>query len=589
MPSFRLAVLAALSLSLISGCGKDASEAALPAVSDNALLGFAPAGTPYLAGDLEPLPDAVIDAMLHRAQPVLTALQAELDEAQTVLQDAPPGSDRGGRVLLAVLQELDGKLSRNGLQSLGLDFQADKVLYGMGAFPVLRLGLSDTGVFRATVQRVIDQAGLVETIKEFQGHSYWRLTHTRGVDEPSEVPIGLYLAIVDDHLAASLFPPAAEADFLPHLLGLARSGGPAAGARLQAAAKRFGYSPYSVASVDFRSLADEFMNPASITTRALAGAGLDLPSQLSEVCQGEYRAMIAHTPALFIGTTEVSESELGTRYVLETEPSLAGRLTSLVAQLPRAGALSSRLLELSFALKFGASRDFLRQNAQSISEAPYQCENLAVINQKAADAYARLSQPMLPLINNFQGLRASISTVHPGALLPNRAEGLLAVHVAQPEMFVGMAQMFVPDLSALQLVPNGPPVQLPASLVPVADLIVFAALSDAAIGVSVGAGEEGGLTAFLNSQADADGTFISVDYDTAALLDLTAAAQGGGPTNTAGSKHQAHRLAVTLARAIRRAQRSMAGRTWFAARFTGDGLVIDSRMTYTSPAQGRSD
>lgn len=589
MPSFRLAVLAALSLSLISGCGKDASEAASLAAADNALLAFAPVDTPYLSGNLAPLPDAVIDALLKRAQPVLAALQAELGEAKTVLQDAPPGSDRGGQVLLAVLQELDGKLSRGGLESLGLDFQADQVLYGVGAFPVLRLGLSDTGVFRATLQRVIDRAGLAATTKEFQGHSYWRLALDRAVDEPSELPVGLYLAIVDDHLAASLFPPAAEADFLPHLLGLERSGGPTAQARLRAAAKRFGYTPYSVASVDFLGLADEFMDPASITTRALSGTGLDLPSQPSEVCQREYRAMIAHTPALFIGTTEVTESELGMRYVLETESSLAGQMTSLVAQLPRAGALASRLLELSFALKLGATRDFLRQQAQSISAAPYQCENLAVINQKAVDAYARLSQPMLPLINNFQGLRASISTLNPGALLPHRAEGLLAVHVAQPEMFVGMAQMFLPDLSAVQLVPNGPPVQLPATLVPVADLIVFAALSDAAIGVSVGAGEEDGLTAFLNSQTEADGTFISVDYDTTALVDMTAAARGHGQTDAADTQHHPHGPAIRLARAIQQAQRSMAGRTWLAARFTGDGLVIDSRMTYTRPDRGKSD
>ena len=59
----------------------------------------------------------------------------------------------GVQLMHAVLTEMDGKLNRPGLESMGFDLQSDKVIYGMGAFPVIRLGLSDAAALRATILR----------------------------------------------------------------------------------------------------------------------------------------------------------------------------------------------------------------------------------------------------------------------------------------------------------------------------------------------------------------------------------------------------------------------------------------------------
>ena len=60
------------------------------------------------------------------------------------------------RRLAALLDEFEGKLNREGLESLGWDPQSSNVIYGVGAFPVARMGLSDAATLRATILRVLE-------------------------------------------------------------------------------------------------------------------------------------------------------------------------------------------------------------------------------------------------------------------------------------------------------------------------------------------------------------------------------------------------------------------------------------------------
>jgi hypothetical protein len=225
----------------------------------------------------------------------------------------------------------------------------------------------------------------------------------------------------------------------------------------------------------------------------------------------------------------------------------------------------------------------------AITRAPYQCERLQALNAGAADALIQLDKPAPPLVNNFRGLRLSFGRFSMAGSMPGVVEGLIAVHVEQPEMFVGMAQMFLPDLTSLNLVKGNPPVQLSASLIPVPDTVAFAALSDNAIGVSLGAGEEIRLPAYLAQQAIADGTFLSLNYDTAAYLDFTQgmsekwqhhAGESDGEDGVPVSRAEHEAVAKEIAGAVQHAYKTVAGRSQLSLRFTAQGLVIDSRMTF---------
>ena len=172
---------------------------------------------------LAPVPNEVIDSFLQKAAPVLLALQAELAQSRSRLESDTEVTHDGHSLLLALLQELDGKINRPGLESLGFDLQSDKVFYGMSAFPVARMGLSDGSALKAAVQRVIERAGIEVSESDFQGQAYWRLGDAQMSGHQSDVPVGLYIAILEDQFAFSIFPTTAESDFLPLFLGMQKN------------------------------------------------------------------------------------------------------------------------------------------------------------------------------------------------------------------------------------------------------------------------------------------------------------------------------------------------------------------------------
>ena len=117
-----------------AACGKreDAVTAPPDLTAANPLLAYVPADTPYLLANLEPPPEEVIEVYLERMQPVLDAMQDELGRVRSGLESSTEGAvarqDEGTRFARALLAELDGRLSREGLNSLGLDIRSNKAM-----------------------------------------------------------------------------------------------------------------------------------------------------------------------------------------------------------------------------------------------------------------------------------------------------------------------------------------------------------------------------------------------------------------------------------------------------------------------------
>jgi hypothetical protein len=597
MIDIRLAALGAATLMTLAACSKseDAAavaveEATAAAVSQtrNSLFEYVPADTPYLLGNLQPPSDEVIDTFLQRVQPVLDSVQQELSKARETMDAKSAGSsestseqqhdDLGVQLMHAVLMELDGKLNRPGLESLGFDLQSHKVIYGMGAFPVIRIGLLDAAALRQSIMRVLENAGISAAELDHQGVSYWRLID----EEDAQEPAGLYVSILADHLAISVFPPTAEEELLPAFLGVELPEDSNAAARLAELNAEHGYTAFGSGILDLNKLLDEFITPGTVLSRTLAQSGELDPSSITPECKDEIRGIVNNTPRMTMGVTELTTDAVAIQYRIETAPSLAQQLGGLVAEIPLAKPLSDRVLEFSFGMRFGAVRDFLRGKAAAIMETPYQCEHLQDINSSASEAFTQLNQPMPPFVNNFRGLRLSLSEIMMTDSIPENARGMAAVHVEQPEMFVGMAQMFLPDLSELTLAPNEPPVQLPESMIPVPGIIAFAALSQDAIGLSLGEGEEAGLLDYLSEKPGPSGTFMSTSYDMAAYLDYSRKIQDiDSATAEMDPAHAAHLQSYRhVSESAQDAFKEFADRSQATFRFTSEGFEVDSRMTF---------
>lgn len=604
LPVFLITALA------ITACGKDesANQAADTATNaaGNSLLALVPSDTPYLGGNLAPVPDALIDSYLTRFEPALVSLQADLSKARAELESNPDklAEDTETRVVHALLQELDGKLNRAGLESLGFDLSAEHVIYGISAFPVIRASLSDATALRATVQRVLDNAAIEAPQLEFQGQSYWRIIpdrhdsddHDFYGDEDSVEPdsgddadvstdatepedkadIAFYVAILPDHLALGVLPIAAENEVLPAFLALQKPADSVAAKRLGEINQRFGYSAYGTGVLDLQKFADELLNPDSLAGQLMASHGHDLGTKVTDQCRSEISSIIAHTPYFYTGVKELSETAVASQVVVETDSTIAAELINLVADVPVANAKSSYLAELALGLKVGPVRDFLRSKVMAVVDQPYQCELLQKMNTQAQEAADQLNQPIPPMVNNLFGLRAAISRLG-GEAAPQSAEGMIALHVTQPEMLVGMAQMLVPNIAEMDLTVGAPPVQIPPDLIPLPDLVIYAAQAKTAIGLSVGEGQQNGLADFINQEGKSNGTFLSVNYDTATYLNMS------GQIGADSGDSNGHSDGGGFAESAKAVYQSMADRSDTRLSFTKDGLVIDSKMTFKNP------
>lgn len=583
-----LSSVCALTVAL-AACGQKEEQAAAPATDEaQSLLSMVPADTPYLAANLAPPPDAVIDTYLARWEPVAAELQKQLSKAKTGLESSDTTGteqDPGERLVLALLEELDGKFNRAGLESLGFDLQSNRVFYGMGAFPVIRVGLKDATALRGTVQRVMDKSGMQAPELEHQGVKYWRLADdTQGADGHNDVPAGAYIAILPDHLALSLFPLAGEAELLPAFLGLSKPSESDALQRLTALNSKYGYTPHGSGYLDLHKLADRFLNPDTLLAKTLAASGEFDAATIDEQCVTEIHGIIDNAPEMNFGITELSENALAYQYRVRHPAPLAARLQELVSAIPAARTVSDRILEFAFGLKVGAAKEFVREKVTAITNDPYQCEYLQDLNRNAQTALVNLDQPMPPFVNNFRGVRLSLTEImmDHNTSIPNNAKGHLAVHVEQPQMFVGMAQMFLPDLSALAIAPGEPPVRLPETLIPVPGVVTFAAMSDDAIGLSVGEGEEAGLAAFLDEKAGPEGTFLSVNYDMKTYMEysekVSAQAQVVAHDN---DNHDAGIEALhAIGEAAEKVIKETTDRSQVTMTLTADGLAIDGRTTF---------
>jgi len=504
----RIPALLALGALSLAACKKESTEAA----EGNPLLAYVPADTPYLAANLESTPAEVTDAFLARMAPTLEQAQKALDDFEVEVHADDPGEYREARLLGAILAELDGKLSREGIESLGLSLEAYQAVYGMGLFPVLRVTLKDAAALRAAIGRIEAASGVEFEEHESAGTGYWKITGGDGA-------VGIYAAILEDHLAVSLFPAAAEAEWLPALLGQAMPASSLADTGALAQLNRDkGYTGFGSGYLDLRAIANEFLDADSATATLLADLGHHGAGSLSQACRDEIARMVAKAPRITYGLTELTAGAVSLAYTVELESGLAARLAELVADVPVADTSPNKVFAAALGLNVGRVRDFLVERATAITEAPFQCEQLQALNQQARQALDQLSQPMPPFVNNLKGFRVSLDEVNFENPSPEGTRGLLSLEVEKPQMLVGMAQMFVPGLDGLELEPGADPVAVPQELLSFTsgDLQIYAVMNNRSLGFAVGGAGKDELAAFMEAGADNRDTFFSVEYDMSA-------------------------------------------------------------------------
>ncbi|WP_428263832.1 hypothetical protein [Haliangium sp.] len=556
MKTLCCAALSALALLLMATCGGKSADTvespAAPAAAD-AWLAYIPADSPLVMANLRPLPPEIVDWLATGMAPIADNLQNKLAEqmAQT--------SDEQER---AVLAELDGKLSREGLASIGVSLTPRYALYGIGVSLAVRVELANGQAMRDFIARLEAAAGEKAPRATFEDIEYLTM---------SEDELRVVLAVQDDVAIFGVMPEAAHEQVLPVLFGkqkpersLADTGA------LRQIVDQYGLLGVATGYLDTAALARLFTGRGSaLSTATMDLAGIELP-ELSAVCHKEIDTMAAAVPRLVFGYTGMRKGSMEALGVLEMRADLAGEMAGL--QRPVVGlndlARDQPVFAMGLGLDLAGAMDWLQSKAQAVADAPYQCPELAELNQGMTELATELGNSkasLPPFITGFQGLAVAVTSMEMGGDMPN-GTGYALLGVKQPMQLIGMAQAMVPQLSSVTVEPDGAPVPVSTG-VPVPEIVNLTVQGDW-IGAAIGDADTKALVSRMRQKPKADGPFMVMSYNYAEFTAMLEAAGGldGGADE------------IEMMKAVGR----MMGFVELNMRFEANGLYMKQRMT-TAP------
>jgi hypothetical protein len=563
MSKLRLPALAALSAALVlAACGEKKTAA---------LTDFIPADTPYAMVTIEPVPAEVINAYADKFAPLASMYEDMIVRGLKALEAEEDQSALSTRVARALLEEIKGKVSLAGIESLGFSRQTRSALYGIGLVPVARITLRDPAAFQDFIARVEKRVGEALPTATAGDQTYWRL------GKAEEKLTGI-MAVRGGDLVLSIMPKDASEDLIKRLLGVTLPDQTLAEAgTIEALNEQHGYKPYGSGFVDVVRLTQTLINEKTgIEAEFMRALGAEEP-KLSDVCKTEFMSIAQNFPRLVAGYREMTATDLRMDMLLQVKPALATPLSELVAPVPGLGTSSDALMDFGFSVNVQKLIDFAGAQARAFAAAPYQCEHLTELNQGFADFNSQLSNPVLfGLAPVFKGMHASLTQMDlkpsADAATPSspKIAGKIALASDNPQSLVAMARSFVPQLASLNLEAGAAPTPLPEGLAPPGTPPTFVALADKAVGFSIGAGEEAGLDKYLAAPAGDPPPSFSIGYGGAFFTQIADMTESAGATAMMSDEERAE-MEMNM-KVVREIYGKVMDRVEFDMLLTADGV-----------------
>lgn len=561
-----LALGAGLWFFLGRGPGTTAPGAAL--ADADSPLAFVPADTPYLIANLERMPKQTVDGFIQQSEPVLRLWRSQFDLVNARMQ-ADGADEDATRWARALEAELRGKDLVQAIAAMGLDMQAFSAVYGVGLVPVARITLADPAVFRAFIARVEERAGQKIATGTVDGLDYWQFT-------AKDAPLRGILALQGQHAVLTL-APVGDDSALRSLLGIER---PAQsmrdGGALAQINRSYGFTPYATGYVDSARVVALVSAPATpLETAFFRALEIEKPV-VDATCQAEYAALAAIAPRMVLGYTKLEPKASHSVSRIELREDLAQDLLGLRAPMPGLEAAEDAAFNLGISLKLAALPPLVAKWTGAVAKDPWKCASLAALNQGFADLGAQASNPaVFAAAPVFHGFHAIVSRFDMATFdsAPD-VSGKLLIGSPNPAALVGMARGFVPPLAELELKPDGKIQALPAMPGMPANLPAHVAMTDALIGIAVGAGEETTLQAAMQVDA-AQQPLLVLGYSGAALTQFAE----NMARSTAAIQDDAKRAETEQSVQLMRDMYALIGRIDMRVEFDEHGIAIHQSAT----------
>jgi len=509
-----LLAVAAVGVLALAACGKsDKQEQGLSGPGAE-ILTFIPADSPYVMVTLEAAPKELSDKIEPRVDAMLDAYKIVMREALRMeAEKLPEDSEEREKIDAAMpaFEELMSILSVDGLKSIGVDRDSRFAMYGNGLLPVMRFSLSNASAFDAAIARIEGKAGKAMLTGEVKGQEY------RYVDaEEARFIVGVF----GNHAVLTIVPSMFEEAQLARVLGLelpAENIGQTG--ELAAIAKEFGYTNHMIGLISSERLAATFLDaPSGVDADLLALAEFD-SSSLSDVCRDEIRALARIAPRMVTGYTVITPSQMDFSFIVELREDIAKGLATLPAPVPGLGGDHGGLMAFGMSINLKAAREFYSAQLDALEADPYECEHMAELQAGVASGRAALNQPVPPMVYDIRGFLAIVDDISGMDLAnkrpPQNIDASLLLAVDNAPALLQLGAMFSPEIAALNLQPDGKPVEfVPRQLGGAIDSS-FVALNNEALALSIGDSAQGEVGEMLGGDIVSPPPFMSMSVDAA--------------------------------------------------------------------------
>lgn len=509
----------ALVLSLAS-CGDSQEQAvqeAQEAVAESALLAYAPADTPYVFTNSRPLPSALIEKMLVNANAELATADKDLQKILTSEEFKSPQEKQFVALAQAITVELQGKMTAEGLASLGLLIDGKNLIYGVGVLPVMRTEISDAQKVEDFIARIEQRSGMIAPQQKLGEQTYRRFDFDQLVG---------IMAVSDKYLVAALLPAKAEAEMLPLVLGDKMPSPSLADTdTFKQLVKDNSYLGYGEGYIDLVKFTEIALGESQGVNEMIFTALDGTPPELSPECSTMVKNLVQSVPRITGGFSEVSDNSYAMKAVFETSADIGARLQRFASPVPGLGVDNDAMLSLGLGMNLPELRDGLKAAMSSVIEQGKGCE--LVDEQEITSSMQGLDMMFNPMVTGLKGFNLQVNDLIFGqqGMAPESVDAQLLLAADDPRSVSGMLGMLSHKFTQLQIPDDGTPVALPLQDLSPDAPVTHMAIKGKALVVTTG-GDAGKMsTAAFAAPLATPAPLFALNYNGAKLLERLSAVE----------------------------------------------------------------
>lgn len=472
---------------------------------------YIPADSPLVVANLEPVPESLVNWLADGLAPLAAMGEKAIGDQMATSTDQ---TER------AVLAEIQGKLSRQGLVDIGVSLSPRFALYGIGLSLAMRLELADGQRFRGFIERLEKAGG-----KPMERASLEGVEYLRAGDEE----VAVIVAIRDKEVTVGLMHAKASEMVLPVLLGVQRPESSVADTGvLPKLVDQYKLMGVSTGYFDTHALVRMLTGRASALSQGtLTASGMDFSQFATPACQKEMDSLAAIAPRVVFDYTAIQPPRLDTLGVLELRSDIARDLAGVQTPVQGLGDPNRpHMFTFGVGLDLEKAIGWLHAKAKGVVAAPYQCPALADLNGLMTELdreLGNLQGGMPPFLAGFRGMAMVLEDLQMGGFIPSGA-GYVVLGVAQPMAVIEMVGAFLPQLAQVKVKADGAPTPVTTG-VPGLDP-VHVTVQGSWLGAAVGKGMSDQMVAALRAKPAAEGPFAVVAYDYARFIQVVQASSG---------------------------------------------------------------